>query len=60
MFELELRKVLGTFDAGTAKPKIDPKDEPQPPPYAAIGKRVEVTGLAARPELNGQVGGPPN
>lgn len=56
VFDLELLSVDGSVAAGTAKQKRDPADEPKPPPHVTMGARVMVTGLAARPELNGQLG----
>ena len=63
IFDLEILSVLGDADAKTAvvhtaesraalcKPPSGP-----PPPHAEKGKRVQVIGLEAKPEFNGQVG----
>ncbi len=63
IFELEMLRVLGEVGAKTAvvhtaesraalsKPAGGP-----PPPHAASGKRVQVIGLEAKPEFNGQLG----
>ena len=51
IFELEILKVEGTVEAGTAKAK--PVPPPPPPPHVAIGARVRVDGLVAKPQYNG-------
>ena len=59
IFELEILKVNGDVAAGTAarasvqKPNLAP---PPPPPHAAVGCRVKVDGLAAKPQYNGLLG----
>ena len=59
IFELEILKVNGDIAAGTAarasmqKPILAP---PPPPPHAAVGCRVLVDGLAAKPQYNGLLG----
>eukprot|EP00966_Prymnesium_polylepis_P148804 3437949-Prymnesium_polylepis.1 len=59
IFELEILKVNGDVAVGTAaraavqKPVLAP---PPPPPHAAVGCRVKVDGLAAKPQYNGLLG----
>ena len=54
-FELEILKVNGRIADGTAKPKPGPPPPPPPPPpaHVAVGGRVLVDGLAAKPQVNG-------
>ena len=58
VFELEILKVNGSLADGTAKPKPGPPPPPPPPPpaHAAVGCRVRVDGLSAKPQYNGLLG----
>ena len=54
IFELEILKVKGKIEDGTAKARPGPP--PPPPDHAAVGCRVRVDGLAAKPQYNGLLG----
>ena len=58
IFELELLKVNGEIADGSAKPRPGPPPPPPPPPpaHVAIGSRVQVDGLTAKPQYNGLLG----
>ena len=55
IFELEILTVNGQLADGTAKAKPGPPPPPPPPPpsHVAVGSRVQVDGLVAKPQFNG-------